>query len=37
MEIEFISNKLSNLVDDMSGHFNTSPLNEKMPYKQGFS
>ena len=23
MEIEFISNKLSNLVDDMSGHFDT--------------
>ncbi|KXT99252.1 hypothetical protein SORDD30_00660 [Streptococcus oralis] len=37
MEIEFISNKLSNLVDDMSGHFDTSPLNKKMPYLQGFS
>ena len=34
MEIESISNKLSNLVENMRGHFNTSPLNEKsLTYK----
>ncbi|MBZ2105762.1 hypothetical protein K1I89_06545, partial [Streptococcus mitis] len=37
MEIESISNKLSNLVKNMRGYFNTSPLNKKKPYNQGFS
>lgn len=34
MEIESISNKLSNLVKNMRGHFNTSPLKDKsLTYK----
>lgn len=37
MEIETTSNKLSNLVKNLRAYFNTSPLNEKKPYLQGFS
>ena len=37
MEIESISNKLSNPIKNMRGYFNTSPLNEKSLYLQGFS